>query len=38
MLCKVSYSPEPYTHSRSKIKFELDLSNYGTKFDVKNAF
>ena len=33
----MSYFPEPYTRSRNKIKFELDLSNYGTKPDLKNA-
>ena len=27
--------PEPYGHSKSKINFELDLSNYATKSDLK---
>ena len=27
----MSYFAEPYTHSKSKIKFALDLSNYETK-------
>ena len=33
----MSYSGEPYAHSKSKIKFELDFSNYTTKFDLKCA-
>ena len=33
----MSYFTEPYTHSKNKIKFELDLSNYATKSDLKNA-
>ena len=33
----MSYSGEPYGHSKSKIKFELDFSNYTTKFDLKCA-
>ena len=32
----MSYSPEPYTHSK-KIQFELYLSNYAIKSDLKNA-
>ena len=28
---------EPYTGSKSKIKVELDLSNYASKFDLKIA-
>ena len=36
-LYKMSYSGEPYGHSKSKIKFELDFSNYITKFDLKYA-
>ena len=35
LLYKMSYSPEPYTRSISKIEVELDLSNYGTKSDLK---
>ena len=34
---KVSYFPELYTRSRTKIKIELDLSNYTTQSDFKNA-
>ena len=33
----MSYFTKPYTHSKNKIKFELDLSNYTTKSDLKNA-
>ena len=33
----MSYFPEPYTHSKSKIKVELDLSNYVTNSDLKSA-
>ena len=33
----MSYFTELYTHSKSKIKVELDLSNYTTKSDIKNA-
>ena len=36
-LYKISYFPEPYIHSKSKIKVELDLSNYTTKSDLKSA-
>ena len=32
----MSYFSEPYTHSKSKIKVELNLSNYATT-DLKNA-
>ena len=28
---------EPYTRTKNKIKVELDLSTYATKFDLKNA-
>ena len=31
----MSYFPEPYKHSKSKINVRLDLSNYATKFDLK---
>ena len=31
---KISYFPEPYSHSRNKINAELDLSNYVTKFEL----
>ena len=33
----MSYFPELYIQSKSKIKFELDLSNYATKSDLKGA-
>ena len=36
-LYKISFIAEPYTPSKNQIKFEIDLSNYGTKFDLKNA-
>ena len=29
--------PEPYTHSKSKIKVELNLSKFAAKSDLKNA-
>ena len=32
----MSFSP-PYSHSKNKIEVELDLSNYATKSDLKNA-
>ena len=31
----MNYFPEPYTHSKCKIKVELFLSNYATKSDLK---
>ena len=31
----MTYSQEPYTRSKSKIKVELDLFNYATKSDLK---
>ena len=31
----MNYFPEPYTHSKNKIKVELDLSNYITKSDLE---
>ena len=37
LLYKMSYFPEPYTCSKNKLKIELDLSNYATKLDLKNA-
>ena len=37
LLYKRSYFPEPYTRCINKIKFELDLSNYATKSDLKMA-
>ena len=36
-LYKMSYYPEPDSHGRNKMKVELDLSNYGTKADLKGA-
>ena len=33
----MSYFPEPCTHSKNKVKDELDLANYATKSDLKNA-
>ena len=33
----MSYSPELNNHNKSKIKFKLDLSNYATKSDSKEA-
>ena len=32
----MSFLP-PYSHSKNKIEVELDLSNYATKSDLKNA-
>ena len=32
----MSYFP-PNSHSKNKIEVKLDLSNYATKFDLKNA-
>ena len=36
-LYKITYFLEPYTLSKSKVKAELDLPNYATKSDLKNA-
>ena len=33
----MSYFPEPHTHSKKKIEFELDLSTYAKKCDLKNV-
>ena len=33
----MSYLPEPYTHSESKIRVELDLSDSAIKSDLKVA-
>ena len=33
----MSYLPEPYSPSKSKIKVEVDLSNYAIKSDFKGA-
>ena len=37
VLYKRSYFPEPYRRNKSKLKNELDLSNYVTKLYLKNA-
>ena len=34
---KVSYIPEPYRHSKNKIKVETNLSNFTIKYDLKSA-
>ena len=36
-LYKMSYFPKAYTHSKSKIKNELDLPNYATKSNLISA-
>ena len=36
-LYQMNYFSEPYTRNKIKIKVELDLSKYATKFDVKNV-
>ena len=36
LLYKISYFPEP-AYSKNEIKVELDLPNYATKTDLKNA-
>ena len=36
-LYKMSYFPEPHSHRKTKIKVDLDLSNYSTKADLKGA-
>ena len=33
----MSYFPELYIYNKNKIKFELNLSNYATKCDLKRA-
>ena len=33
----MSHFPEPHVHSKSKTEFELDLSNYATKSDLKTT-
>ena len=35
LLYKMSYFSEPYTHSKNKIKVEVDSSNCATKSDFK---
>ena len=34
-LYKISYYPEPNSHSKNKIKLELDLYNSTTKSDIQ---
>ena len=36
-LYEMSYFPGSFTHNKNKIKIELDLSNYATKYVLKNA-
>ena len=36
-LWEISYYPEPDSHSRNNIKFEIDLSNYATNSEVLKA-
>ena len=36
-LHKMSYFPDPYTHSKNKIEVELDLSSYATKSALKTT-
>ena len=33
----MSYFPEPYTHSKSKVKDELHLASYATNSDLKST-
>ena len=35
LLYKVIYFPEPYSHSKNKIKVQLVLPNYAAKSDLK---
>ena len=35
LLYEMSYFPELYIYNKNKIKFELNLSNYATKYDLK---
>ena len=37
LLYKMSQFSEPYDHSGKKIKIDLNLLDYGTKLDLKNA-
>ena len=34
---KMSYFPQPYIHSKNKIRIELDLPNYATASDLKKC-
>ena len=37
VIIQIDSFPEPYTRSKTKIKVELDLSNYATISGLKNA-
>ena len=37
LLYKINFFAEPHTRSKNKIKYKLDLPNYATKSDLKNA-
>ena len=37
ILYKMSYFPKPNTSNKNKVKGELDLPNYKTKSNLKNA-
>lgn len=37
LLYEKSFYPEPDSHNRNRIKFELDLSNYETKYYKKKC-
>ena len=37
LLYKISYFPEPYTRSKNKFKFKLDLSKYAIKSELKSV-
>ena len=36
LLHKMSYFPELHDHTKKQTKFELDLSSYATRSDLKN--
>ena len=36
-LYNISYCPKPDSYGRNRLKVRLDLFNYPTKSDVKNA-
>ena len=36
-LCKMNIFSEPYSHSKKKMKVELESSNYATKTDLKGV-
>ena len=33
----MSYLAEPFDHSKNKLKVELDLPNYETKYNLKST-